>query len=133
MKLHAPFLISARLAPALKLGEHAWLSLVGVKDGDVYDLGGYRDRVTFALDTPDFDYETDDLMSGVGGFRSPVEAFDAFLSFLGAAAEARNGGDNSTLFPAHVMVWATEHADDIDIARSAITDEQGAPLEGLIE
>ena len=133
MKLHAPFLISARLAPALKLGEHAWLSLVQIKDGDFYDMGGYRDRAVFALDTPDFDYETDDLMSGVDGFRSPVEAFDAFLSFLGAAGEARNGRDNSTLFPAHIMAWAAEHVDDIDLARSTITDEQGAPLEGLIE
>lgn len=134
MKLHSPFIIGSTLSPALKIGD----STLHLTDVQVAEEG--RDRATFLLVTPEFEYEDDQLRSGVGGFISTVAAFDAFLSFLEAAAEAeeyevRTGqkSDNSNLFPAHVAEWALLNKDEIEAVRSEITNEDGSPNEALIE
>lgn len=129
MKLHAPFQISARLGPALKIGD-GWLTLLTIKP----DPSG-RERATFALDTPDFEHVDSELLSGMGGFTSIVEVFETYLSFLEAAAEAYWYGpksDNYTLFPVHVTEWAYGNNAELSMARSELCDENGNVLEDLI-
>lgn len=134
MKLRSPFMIGSTLSPALKIGDST-LHLIGTEVSKEN-----RDRATFLLVTPEFEYEDGQLYSGSGGFRSTVEAFDAFLSFLEAAAEAeeyavRTGveSDNSELFPPHVMEWALLHKDEIEMVHCEITNEDGSTNESLIE
>jgi hypothetical protein len=129
MKLHAPFKISARLGPALKIGD-SWLTLLTIKLGS-----SGRERATFAIDTPDFEYVDSELQSGVGGFTSMVEAFETYLGFLEASAEACFYGpksENYDLFPPNVTEWAHAHSNDLSMARSDICDENGNVLEDLI-
>lgn len=71
MILKSPFAISARLLPALRIGD-AWLSW----DGGV-----------FFLDRPDSEYVIDDFHPGA--IADVQECFAAILSFMSAAAESR--------------------------------------------
>lgn len=118
MTLHAPFEISARLLPSLRIGE-AWLSLkaAGVTDD-------HRVRFRWYFDLPDgTEFSEADLKSGVGGCGFQ-RAFADLLSFLGAAVESyqyeqRAGCDadpdgNTGLFPLPVVQWAAQHSDEID-------------------
>ena len=80
------------------------------------------------------------LRSGVGGFISTVAAFDAFLSFLSAAAESLRyhivtgvKRENEDLFPHHVSVWAAYNKDAIEMALCEITNEDGSTNDSLIE
>ena len=134
MKLKPPFIITSTLNPGLKIGD----STLHLTDVQVAEEG--RDRATFLLVTPEFEYVDDQLRSGVGGFISTVAAFDAFLSFLSAAAESLRyrivtgvKGENEDLFPHHVSVWAAYNKDAIEMALCEITNEDGGPNESLIE
>lgn len=134
MKLHDPFIITSTLSPGIKIGD----GTLHLTDVQVAEEG--RDRATFLLVTPEFEYVDDQLRSGVGGFHNTVEVFEAFLSFLSAAAESLRyhivigvKGENEDLFPHHVNVWAAYNKDAIDMAICDITDEDGAPNEALIE
>ena len=135
MKLHSPFIITSTLSPGIRIGDGT-LHLLGADD----ITEDNRDRATFLLVTPGFEYECSDLRSGVGGFHNTVEVFEAFLSFLSAAAESLRyrivtgvKGENEDLFPHHVNVWAAYNKDAIEMAICDITDEDGAPNESLIE
>ena len=132
--LHKPFIIGSTLSPALKIGDSV-LQLT-----DVQFAEQDRDQATFLLVTPEFEYEDDQLRSGVGGFQSTVGIFESFLVFMQAACESaeyeeRTGyhSENSGLFPRHVVEWALEHKDAIEMAICEITDEDGYPNESLIE
>ena len=134
MKLHSPFIIGSALSPALKIGD----STLHLTDVQLAEQG--RDQATFLLVTPEFEYVDDQLRSGVGGFQSTVGIFESFLGFMQAACESaeyemRTGlqGENTDLFPKHVVEWALEHKDAIDMAICEITDEDGYPNESLIE
>ena len=134
MLLKPPFIIGSTLSPALKIGD----STLHLTDVQFAEQG--RDQATFLLVTPEFEYEDDQLRSGTGGFISTVAAFDAFLSFLEAAAEAeeyevRTGyhSDNSDLFPPHVTEWALLNKDEISTVHSEICNEDGSTNDSLIE
>lgn len=134
MLIKPPFIITSTLNPGLKIGD----STLHLTDAQLAEEG--RDRATFLLVTPEFEYQDDQLRSGVGGFISTVAAFDAFLSFLSAAAESLRyrivtgvKGENEDLFPHHVNVWAAYNKDAIEMVICEITDEDGAPNESLIE
>jgi hypothetical protein len=134
LKLHSPFIITSTLSPGIKIGD----SVLHLTDVQVAEDG--RDRATFLLVTPEFEYQDDQLRSGTGGFISTVAAFDAFLSFLEAAAEAeeyevRTGmeSDNSDLFPPHIVEWALLNKDEIRIMHSDICNEDGSTNDSLIE
>ncbi len=134
MLLKSPFIIGSTLSPALKIGD----STLHLTDVQLAEQG--RDQATFLLVTPEFEYVDDKLRSGVGGFQSTVSIFESFLGFMQAAIEAaeyemRTGreSDNSGLFPKHVVEWALEHKDAIEMAICDITDEDGVPNESLIE
>ena len=134
MKLHSPFIIGSTLSPALKIGD----STLHLTDVQLAEQG--RDQATFLLVTPEFEYVDDQLRSGVGGFISTVAAFDAFLSYLEAAAEAeeyevRTGmkSDNSGLFPPYVTEWALLNKDETSMVHSEICNEDGSTNDSLIE
>ena len=132
--LHKPFIIGSTLSPALKIGD----STLHLTDVQFAEQG--RDQATFLLVTPEFEYEDDQLRSGVGGFQSTVGIFESFLSFLEAAAEAaeyeeRTGyhSENSGLFPRHVVEWALLNKDEISTVHSEICNEDGSTNDSLIE
>lgn len=129
-----PFIIGSTLSPALKIGD----STLHLTDVQFAEEG--RDRATFLLVTPEFEYRDDQLRSGVGGFISTVAAFDTLLSFLEAAAEAeeyevRTGEelDDSDLFPPHVTEWALLNKDEIRTVHRDICNEDGSTNDSLIE
>lgn len=133
MVLHPPFIISARLLPALKIG-NATLSLKQVT-WTMHPNTERRQQATFILDLPDgTEYIDSELKSGVGGFARLQDAFASFLCFLDAAAESYIYSDNAystdsdtnmSLFPEHVVTWAADNADEIACLRIDIeeTDE----------
>lgn len=108
MKLCKPFAISARLAPAVQVGD-AWLS---------YDAG------QFVIDLPDGQEHT--ITDYRPGCHADLQRqFGAILSFLGACAESRAyGGENSDLFPDHVGAWAEANADEIAILQCEIEENE---------
>ncbi len=144
MKLLPPFIISSRLAPALRIGD-ATLSLLGTdvvaSDGPGVRILGARIGATLVLDFADgTEYECSDLSSGCGGFASVVDIFESFLSFLSAAAEARRftertgrESDNGDMFPPHVMQWASDNMYAIEEAQCELQDENGRTRTDLIQ
>ena len=135
MKLYPPFIITSRLCPGLRLG-NATLSLTGVDQSSEN-----RDVATFVIDTPDGGNFEDSVRSGVGGFKGSVEAFESFLSFLLAAAESleyeqRNPGmtgENTDMFPRHVVEWAADNKSEIISVWCDLCDDEGHANEALIE
>ena len=134
MKLRPPFIITSTLNPGLKIGD----STLHLTDVQVAEEG--RDRATFLLVTPEFEYEDDQLRSGVGGFLGTVGIFESFLGFMQAAVESadyeeRTGriGENTDLFPRHIVEWAMDHRYEIEDVTAGITNEDGEPNESLIE
>ena len=139
MIVHDPFIINARLLPALKVG-NGTLSLATVSWAEgLSSMLGRRMKFGFYLDTPDFEYFDDNMKSGCGGC-SMVEAFDGFLAFLEAAVESYNyeqrhagyKGENTDLFPSYVVEWAAAQT-FLEEARCSICDEEGLTLNHLIE
>lgn len=103
MILHPPFIIGARLTPALKIGD-TYLSF----DGSV-----------FIIDMPGLTYEVTDY--GPGAFHDTQECFKDILCFMQAAAESRGyrlrtgkPGDNEDLFPPHIVDWIVANKDEIE-------------------
>ena len=134
MLLKSPFIITSTLSPGIKIGD----SVLHLTDVQPAEQG--RDQATFLLVTPEFEYQDDQLRSGVGGFQSTVSIFESFLGFMQAACESaeheeRTGYDseNSDLFPRHVVEWALLNKCELDYTHMEITDEDGAPNESLIE
>ena len=142
MILHAPFVITPRLCAGLQIGD-GWLSLMSAYQGPVESCLGARTTATLIIDLPGgIEYICDDLYSGCGGFGGYVSIFESFLSFLEAAVESyefeqRTGrkGENTDLFPPHVVEWACDNKSDIGVSRSEMYVEGGSDYvnEALIE
>lgn len=103
-----PFFITSRLEPGVRVGD-AVLSIDFA--GVVCGRAVYRVSIDFADGT---EYVDESLKSGVGG-GNLRDGMSSYLSFLGAASESyRNGsGENSDLFPQHVVEWAHQHDGEI--------------------
>lgn len=141
MILHDPFIIGSRLFPAIKIGD-ATLSLASAAWTDKgASVLGKRMKFGFYLDTPEFEYFDDRMRSGCGGYDSLVEAFEAFLAFMEASVESYDyelrypgrEGENTTLFPRHVVEWAHNNRYAVEEVRSLLQDENGDVLTDLIE
>ena len=114
MKLHSPFIITARLLPGLKVGD-GFISLE--YDGETNG----RQRYRYHIDIPAGNFSDNELKSGVGG-GSLQHGFASLLSFLGAAAESYRYNNyewtddhdsNCSLFPKEVVEWAYHYDDEI--------------------
>lgn len=116
--LLAPFEISARLLPGLRVGKGAWISLehspLPGRNGGV--------RYRYFIDIGDKEFSGEDLFGACGG--SLQEGFGTLLACLAAAAESyaesyayrqRTGrvGDNEDLFPPEVVEWAYQNSDEL--------------------
>lgn len=142
MILHPPFMISARLLPALRLADGV-LSLDKLEAERDGIFGGQRHRATFWLDAPGLEYMDRELRSGVGGFKSPVQAFEGFLAFLDAAVESLRWerdnpgrkGENTDAFPIKVVEWAMHNHMEIEAVRLDLYEdyEHGRVNLGLIQ
>ncbi len=126
MKLHSPFKIGPRLAPALCIQQYdsgcAWLS---------YDSG-------FVIDLPDgSEHKITDYRPGFSASRDLALQFGDILSFLGTCAESRSyrerkglpvtdedNGDNANLFPADVGAWAQSVSDELAMLQLEIEESE---------
>jgi len=123
MKLKSPFIISARLAPALKIAD-AFLSFD--KGQFVFDFADGSEHIV-----KDFHFPQGRIR-GTTDERFLQDGFSAILSFLGACAESRKyatrkgldamEGENSDLFPASVGEWAEANSDEIAMLDCEITE-----------
>lgn len=145
--LHPPFIISARLAPGIQIQTDegiATLSLLGTgisPDGST--VLGQRQTATLVLDFPDgTSYEDDRMQSGCGGFNGVVTVFETFFGFLMAAVESYefeqrhpgSEGENTGLFPRHIVEWASANKYSLESAHCDIQDPAtGDANETLIE
>jgi hypothetical protein len=110
MQLQDPFLISARLLPALKIGD-GWLSF----DPKI---------CVFYLDTPEFEYEITDFRPGCG--HSVQDCFQDILGFFESAIDESRYTDISDcdrLFPEHVTKWLVSNEYEVSDARCSIEEE----------
>ncbi len=133
MTLHDPFIISARLLPAVKVGG-ATIS-IGFCPKNTGDGRARYDCYIDFDEKPDGgkkEYHDRNLKFGVGG-GSIKNGFASFLCFLGAAAESRSyrertgrQGENEDIFPAWVVEWAQQHSDEISMLQFEI--EEGKDL-----
>lgn len=125
MKLKPPFIISARLAPALKIGD-ATLSFDNGRF--VFDFADGSEHVVTDFNFPQ------GRIQGKTDERFLQDGFSAILSFLGACAESRKyavrrgkdsmDGENSSLFPDHVGQWAEQWSDEIAMLDCEITEAE---------
>lgn len=130
MKLHAPFFISARLLPALKLGELTISMEMLPRESDG------RNRYRYFIDPPAGcrakPLEASDLRSGCQG-GTLVRGFGSLLCFLDSAAESFNRspkGENARLFPA----WILNRVDESEIGYLRdLIEPDGRTNEKLIE
>lgn len=133
MKLHPPFIIGARLSPALKIGD-AFLSLTGM------NTAGHRHAPQFVLDIPGMEpHCIDDMRSGCGGFESTVESFETLLTFMSACAESiqyaqRTGRDaeSGDLFPPAIAQWCADNLTAIESVLIDLHDDDGGIRHELI-
>ncbi|AEK10060.1 hypothetical protein FDH96_gp107 [Mycobacterium phage Rey] len=81
------------------------------------DFRAYRQRYTYIITTPDWQYVGNDIRSGCSAEADVADASRSLFSFLSACAESRSygGGENSDLFPEHVGEWAEENSDELSI------------------
>jgi hypothetical protein len=127
MQLHAPFLIGSRLWPALRIGDATLTLRLPLFPAERGCWGA-----TMLLEIPGIRITDQTLRSGLSGFHSLVEPFSSYLSCLDAAAEAREGSDNTELFPPKVMQWARDNASAIVGARMQLCDSRGHTRHDLI-
>lgn len=110
MILHHPFFISSHLAPAIKVGD------VTISLTDRGETGReHRNRITFTFEGSLGTYVDDRIE--VRYSTDTQECFRFLFSFLDAAAEASEHGDNADIFPPPIMEWCRENASEISSIR----------------
>ena len=123
MKLSAPFLISARLLPAVSIGKGGEQITVSLSPSG------------FILDGPFGEHQVTDLT--LRGNPSMESAFETLLSFMTAAAESFRyrgmDGENADLFPAPVTEAIAQVSSELECVhfeiQSAIESEESLVTE----
>ena len=123
MKLSAPFLISARLLPAVSIGKGSEQITVSLSHSG------------FILDGPFGEHEVTDLT--LRGNPSMESAFETLLSFMSSAAESFRyrgmDGENADLFPAPVTEAIAQVSSELECVhyeiQSAIESEESLVTE----
>lgn len=125
MTLTQPFMITARLMAGVKV-DKTFISIEpagATKDG--------RLKCRYYIDTPEWEFEGDDLASGVGGPRRGLqEMMESLLSFLSSAADSyryhmsrpKGEHDDPDLFPPHVMEWCYQHDSELSMLQLELED-----------
>lgn len=114
MMLKAPFEISSRLLPSVKVGG-AVLSLEPKGRADRMGKPGWVWYI-------DFEDGREFTGSDLHGWGDTREMMGSLLTFLGACGESVNyrdrtgrEGENADLFPAEVGAWAAQFSDEISM------------------
>ena len=123
MTLSAPFLISARLLPAVSIGKGSEQITVSLSPSG------------FILDGPFGQHKVTDLT--LRGNPSIESAFETLLSFMSAAAESFRyrgmDGENADLFPAEVTEAIAQVSSELESVKfeiqSAIESEESLVTE----
>jgi hypothetical protein len=123
MILKHPCEITPRLMAGVRIND-AFISIE--YSGRPGDEG--RTRYRYYIDTPATEEWGDDLQSGAGGgdLRTGLESL---LGFLGAFAEAREGGENADLFPDTLREWAQQNSDEISMAALEVEETPDCVVE----
>jgi hypothetical protein len=109
---------------------------VDIGDGTIsIEYGGERrgrQVYHYAIDIPGFEYEGDDIVSGIGG-GSLQYGLECLLSFLSAFAESRRYGntdsDNWDLFPDELADWAMANSDEFSLLELELSESETALIE----
>lgn len=128
MQLNSPFLISARLLPAIKV-EDCTISLERLNPNHE---GRWQFNTYFDFDDGR-EFVDGNLASGCGGSGGGTqEMFGALFAFLNAAGEAaywknRDGSEseNLGLFCPEVMEWCGQNSDEISCLGCEIEETEG--------
>jgi hypothetical protein len=121
MNLKAPFFISSRLLPSVRVAD----AVIGIEVVGK-DAGRLRYRHTIDFDGRRKPHVETTIRSGVGN-GSVRGGMTALLSFLYAASE---GGDMRGEFPPRVEEWAKANADEIGIVLHEIESDPDCCVEG---
>lgn len=110
MNVPAPMFISSRLMAAVKLPDGSTIHVSYL--GSTYEG---RQHYGWAIDDANGKHlgAGEDLKSGYGAPADYREAMSSLLSFLGAAAESLEEGENANLFPRAIVDWARQNNDEI--------------------
>lgn len=129
MQISSPLYITSRLLPGCGIGG-AEIS-IEYSSRPAKGRQRYHWRIDLSNFEPESEFEGDDLCSGVGG-GSLQEGLESLLGFLGAFAEAiayqeRTGrkSENAGLFPAGLVEWASENADEIVMMELELQENPG--------
>lgn len=106
MELHPPLMISARLLPAVRIGD----TFISIEPTCTRDHSG-KPLWRYFIDGPHLIHEGEDL----AGWDDSRGMLGSLLSFLSACAESYPDGECADLFPANVAEWAQENSDEISI------------------
>ncbi len=127
MQIKQPLGITSRLLPGVEIGG----ATISIEYAHV--MLDRRQAYRWFIDLPngDKEFQSEDLCSGVGG-GTLQEGLESLLSFLGAFADAiefqnRTGeeSENADLFPAGLVQWAIENADEFSVLECQLQEEPG--------
>lgn len=120
MTLTTPVEISSSLQPCVRIGGAEVCISYSRREGRVG-----RTRYQWQINLGRKEYQGDDLQSGCQG-GSLQEGLESLLSFLSAAGDsfrhAGKDGENSDLFPLPVVQWASQHSDELEMARIEVEE-----------
>lgn len=115
METYSPFIISARLLPAVDVAG-ATVSVDPTSNRDHYGKPEWR----YFIDLPDGTEHTGGELYGWG---DAGEMLETLLAFLGACGESVNyrdrtgrGGENADIFPPEVAAWCAANSDALSVA-----------------
>jgi hypothetical protein len=126
MILHSPFFISARLMPAIEIGNVT----ISIAFSPTATKGKSRYNVWFDFPNGKSYQDTSLRSGGCGG--NLQEGMASLLSFLGAAGESysytmRTGrkSDNADLFEKPIVKWAYQNLDEISMIAYELEETKG--------
>ncbi|HPE52975.1 MAG TPA: hypothetical protein PK852_02550 [Mesotoga prima] len=78
------------------------------------DVESYRPVYAYAIATPKWSYNGNDIRGAVNELPNLLKALQSFIAFLLACAEAENeDSENYALFPIQVKEWADHYEDEL--------------------
>jgi len=131
MTLQAPFLISSRLLPAVKVGDVTIsINFCNSRTPD------NRLKFRYFIDGPNLEYTADDIKSGCGDRYVPEalqQAMETLLAFLEHDGEVYRANmtrhtaldEDESSFPGNVQEWAYMNSDEIGSLRLELEERKG--------
>jgi len=120
MKLQNPIIISSRLLPAIRVGDHGMVSITYAdRPGDDHRCR-YKYYIDCLASSDGLEYVGDDIQTGCR--HSLQSGLEALLSFMSACGEAyawqeRTGqeSEHADLFPETIAQWCADNQDELSM------------------